>query len=49
MLLKGIIEELRQQHQGYACQQCGFKGRALHWICPGCSRWNSVKPVVEEG
>lgn len=48
LLLKGIIEGLRQQHQGYACQQCGFKGRALHWICPSCSRWNSIKPVVEE-
>jgi lipopolysaccharide assembly protein B len=48
MLLKGIIEELGQQHQGYACEQCGFKGRALHWLCPGCSRWNSIKPVVEE-
>ncbi len=48
ILLKGIIEELRQQHQGYACQQCGFKGRALHWICPSCSRWNTIKPVVEE-
>lgn len=48
MLLKGIIEGLRLQHQGYACQQCGFKGRALHWICPSCSRWNTIKPVVEE-
>lgn len=48
LLLKGIIEELRQQHQGYACQQCGFKGRALHWLCPGCAHWNTVKPVVEE-
>jgi lipopolysaccharide assembly protein B len=47
-LLKGIIEELRQQHQGYACEQCGFKGRTLHWLCPGCSHWNTVKPVVEE-
>jgi lipopolysaccharide assembly protein B len=48
LLLKGIIEELRQQHQGYACQQCGFRGRTLHWQCPGCSRWNTIKPVVEE-
>jgi len=48
ILLKGIIEELRQQHQGYACQQCGFKGRTLHWLCPGCSHWNTVKPVLEE-
>lgn len=48
LLLKGIIEELRQQHQGYLCQQCGFKGRQLHWLCPGCSRWNTIKPVLEE-
>ena len=48
LLLQGIIEELRQQHQGYACQQCGFKGKALHWLCPGCNRWNTIKPVVEE-
>jgi lipopolysaccharide biosynthesis regulator YciM len=47
-LLQGIIEELRQQHQGYACQQCGFTGRSLHWLCPGCNRWNTIKPVLEE-
>lgn len=46
-LLKGIIEGLREQHQGYACQECGFKGRSVHWQCPGCARWNTVKPVVE--
>jgi lipopolysaccharide assembly protein B len=48
MLLKGIIEELREQHRGYACQQCGFKGRTLHWLCPGCNHWNTVKPLAEE-
>lgn len=47
-LLQGIIEELRQQHQGYACQQCGFRGKSLHWLCPSCNRWNTIKPVVEE-
>ena len=48
LLLQGIIEELRQQHQGYVCQQCGFRGRTLHWLCPSCSRWNTIKPVLEE-
>jgi lipopolysaccharide biosynthesis regulator YciM len=48
MLLKGIIEELRDQHLGYACVHCGFKGKTLHWLCPGCSRWNTIKPVQEE-
>ncbi len=45
-LLKGIIEGLRAQHQGYACEECGFRARSLYWLCPGCSRWNTVRPVA---
>lgn len=48
MLLRNIIEELREQHRGYACQQCGFKGKSLHWLCPGCNQWNTIKPVLGE-
>jgi lipopolysaccharide biosynthesis regulator YciM len=48
MMLKGIIEELRTQHLGYACGECGFKGKSLHWLCPGCNHWNTIKPVQEE-
>ncbi len=48
LMLKGIIEELRTQHLGYACGECGFKGKALHWLCPGCNHWNTIKPVREE-
>lgn len=46
-LLKTIIEGLRAQHQGYACGECGFRGRSLHWVCPGCNRWNTVRPLSE--
>ncbi len=48
LMLKGIIEELRTQHLGYACGECGFKGKSLHWLCPGCNHWNTIKPVQEE-
>lgn len=48
LLLQNIIEQLREQHQGYACQQCGFRGKSLHWLCPSCSSWSTIKPVVEE-
>ena len=48
LMLKGIIEELRTQHLGYVCGECGFKGKALHWLCPGCNHWNTIKPVREE-
>ena len=46
-LLKGIIEQLQGRHEGYVCQQCGFKGRSMHWLCPGCNQWNTIKPNVE--
>lgn len=48
MLLKAIIEELRTQHLGYACDECGFKAKTVHWLCPSCNRWNTIKPVLEE-
>lgn len=47
VLLKGILEKLGEQFQGYACSHCGFKGRTLYWSCPGCNHWNTIKPVPE--
>ena len=29
----------------YVCENCGFQARVLHWQCPSCKFWNSVKPV----
>ena len=29
----------------YRCNHCGFAARLLHWQCPGCKHWNTVKPV----
>ncbi len=44
-LLKGIIGVLAEQQQGYVCSQCGFRVKLLHWQCPGCKRWNTVRPL----
>lgn len=29
----------------YRCESCGFELKNLHWLCPSCSTWGSVKPV----
>ncbi len=47
-LLQGVIGELLEEHQGYLCQECGFRGKTLHWQCPGCHRWNTVKPIASQ-
>lgn len=29
----------------YSCTGCGFSGKEMHWQCPRCHRWGSVKPI----
>jgi len=43
-LLLGLIGKLSEEHQGYTCTQCGFRGKQLHWQCPGCKGWNTIRP-----
>jgi lipopolysaccharide biosynthesis regulator YciM len=31
----------------YKCGNCGFVGKFLHWHCPSCKRWNTVKPLPD--
>lgn len=47
LLLKSIIGELCERQTGYKCQHCGFRGRALHWLCPGCNQWSTFVPVED--
>ncbi len=32
----------------YACEQCGFEGTSLHWHCPSCRHWSTIKPVRQK-
>ncbi len=45
LLLHELTSQLRNGHPAYSCVHCGFSGKALHWQCPGCKQWNTVKPV----
>ena len=44
-LLKETTSRLVEEKKVYKCGNCGFTGRSLHWQCPGCKSWNSVKPI----
>lgn len=46
-VLMGIIEDLLRRQPTYACVQCGFEAKTLHWQCPSCKRWATVKPFLE--
>lgn len=30
----------------YRCLRCGFQGNELHWNCPSCHNWETIKPVA---
>lgn len=45
VLLKELTASLIEEKSSYMCGNCGFKGRSLHWQCPSCKLWNSVKPI----
>ncbi|HEC26230.1 MAG TPA: lipopolysaccharide assembly protein LapB [Gammaproteobacteria bacterium] len=46
--LEAIIERVLKSRKNYLCEHCGFRGNAMHWQCPGCKRWNTVKPVWDD-
>lgn len=44
-LLKNLIDQLIASRPHYRCNNCGFSGNQLHWLCPSCKRWDSVRSV----
>lgn len=45
-VLQSAFADLLAQRSAYECRQCGFPGRHLHWQCPSCRRWSTVKPTA---
>jgi len=43
--LKRISAQLLEDSPKYQCKNCGFGGKAMHWQCPTCKSWSTVKPI----
>ena len=43
--IKDLTGSLLEDRSIYKCIQCGFDAKLLHWQCPGCKSWNTVKPI----
>ena len=39
------LTDLLKHRSSYICEDCGFSGRTLHWLCPGCKAWGSTVPA----
>lgn len=44
-VLQLLFTSLLADRLPYRCRECGFEGRMLHWQCPSCRSWSSIKPV----
>jgi lipopolysaccharide assembly protein B len=38
-----VVARLRARQPAYQCDQCGFVARRLHWQCPSCKHWGTIK------
>jgi len=46
--IKSITSRLIENNPVYRCNNCGFRGKKLHWQCPTCRRWCTVKPIQSD-
>ncbi len=43
--IKGLTSNLLNDRAIYRCQKCGFDARTIHWQCPSCKSWTTIKPI----
>lgn len=41
--IHALTQKLLDEFPPYQCMHCGFSSKTLHWQCPTCQEWNSVK------
>ncbi len=44
-LIRSLLELLLTHKSYYRCGSCGFSGNQLHWQCPSCKNWGSIKAI----
>jgi len=45
MSIKDLTGRLLKSRSAYKCNHCGFDAKSLHWYCPSCKNWSTIKPV----
>jgi len=45
IILHSLTQKLLNSQPTYRCENCGFAGKTLHWQCPSCKQWSTVKPT----
>jgi lipopolysaccharide assembly protein B len=46
-VLHNLTQELLVDKKLYQCVHCGFSANTMHWMCPSCRVWGSIKRLLE--
>lgn len=45
LLLRSLMDKLLENKPIHRCGHCGLGTKSLHWQCPSCRQWSSIKPI----
>ena len=45
LVLRNLVDKLLANKPKLRCRKCGFGAQSLHWQCPSCRSWGTVKPI----
>ncbi len=45
LLIHHLTGRLLELKPVFSCAGCGFSGKEMHWQCPRCHCWGSIKPI----
>lgn len=43
-LIQNVLKRVTSRQVSHRCSKCGFKANQLHWLCPQCKCWETIKP-----
>jgi lipopolysaccharide biosynthesis regulator YciM len=42
-LVHRLVKDVMKDKNSYRCKSCGFSGNQLHWQCPQCHQWDTIR------
>jgi len=43
--IRPLLQQMLNAGTGFQCGNCGYGSSTMHWQCPGCRSWDTVKPI----
>lgn len=45
IILRDLMSQLLEARPIYRCTECGLSGKVLYWLCQGCRKWSTTRPI----